>query len=87
MIECYADRYAVVGGRRYVVGHPCDWSVSLCIPKGKDGVEPIPLESDLMQELLPGLQVRLARNTMGIRRTENLEPGVSGRARFRTWPR
>lgn len=48
-----------------MVGHPCDWTVSLCIPKGDDGVEPIPLDSDLMQELLPGMQV-LYRHRMAL---------------------
>lgn len=58
VIECYADRLAVVGGRRYMIGHPCDWAVSICIPKGPDGVEAVPLDSELMEELLPGLQVK-----------------------------
>lgn len=42
-----------------MIGHPCDWAVSLCIPNGPDGVEPVPLESELMDELLPGLQVKI----------------------------
>lgn len=57
MIECYADRFAVVGGRRYMIGHPCDWAVSVCTPKDEGSVEAVPLDSELMEELLPGLQV------------------------------
>lgn len=59
MIECYADRFAVVGGRRYMIGHPCDWAVSVCTPKDEGNVEAVPLDSELMEELLPGLQVIL----------------------------
>lgn len=57
VIECYADRFAVVGGRRYMIGHPCDWAVSVCTPKDEGSVEAVPLDSELMEELLPGLQV------------------------------
>lgn len=60
VIECYADRFAVVGGRRYMIGHPCDWAVSVCTPKDEGSVEAVPLDSELMEELLPGLQVRCA---------------------------
>lgn len=60
MIECYADRFAVVGGRRYMIGHPCDWAVSICIPTEEGKVEAVPLGSELMEELVPGLQVSLA---------------------------
>ncbi|CAN0001129.1 unnamed protein product [Scytosiphon promiscuus] len=61
VIECYADRFAVVGGRRYMIGHPCDWAVSVCIPKDEGNVEAVPLDSELMEELLPGLQVELVQ--------------------------
>ena len=56
-IECYADKLAIVGGRRYMIGHPCDWAVSVCVPKDDHSVEAVPLDSDLMEELIPGLQV------------------------------
>ncbi|CAM9811024.1 unnamed protein product [Ectocarpus sp. 6 AP-2014] len=59
VIECYADRFAVVGGRRYMIGHPCDWAVSVCTPKDEGNVEAVPLDSELMEELLPGLQREL----------------------------
>lgn len=60
VIECYADRFAVVGGRRYMIGHPCDWAVSICIPTEEGKVEAVPLGSELMEELVPGLQVGFA---------------------------
>ncbi|CAN0257020.1 unnamed protein product, partial [Laminaria digitata] len=56
VIECYADRFAVVGGRRYMIGHPCDWAVSICVPTEEGKVEAVPLGSELMEELVPGLQ-------------------------------
>ncbi|CAM9164544.1 unnamed protein product [Choristocarpus tenellus] len=61
VIEVYADRFAVVGGKRYIIGHPCDWAVSICIPT-EDGVEPIPLDSKLMETLLPSLQRELEQD-------------------------
>lgn len=60
VIECYADRFAVVGGRRYMIGHPCDWAVSICVPTEEGKVEAVPLGSELMEELVPGLQVGFA---------------------------
>ena len=60
VIECYADRFAVVGGRRYMIGHPCDWAVSICVPTEEGKVEAVPLGSELMEELIPGLQVGFA---------------------------
>ncbi|CAN0326633.1 unnamed protein product, partial [Scytosiphon promiscuus] len=53
VIECYADRFAVVGGRRYMIGHPCDWAVSICVPTEEGKVEAVPLGSELMEELVP----------------------------------
>lgn len=41
-----------------MIGHPCDWAVSICIPKEEGNVEAVPLDSELMEELIPGLQVR-----------------------------
>lgn len=40
-----------------MIGHPCDWAVSICIANGPNDVEAVPLDSELMEELLPGLQV------------------------------
>lgn len=40
-----------------MIGHPCDWAVSVCTPKDEGSVEAVPLDSELMEELLPGLQV------------------------------
>jgi hypothetical protein len=25
VVECYPDVFAIVNGKRYLVGHPCDW--------------------------------------------------------------
>ncbi|CAM9401978.1 unnamed protein product [Discosporangium mesarthrocarpum] len=69
VIECYADRFAVVGGQRYIIAHPCDWAVSVCIPKGEDGVEAVPLDSELMDEIFPGMQRELEEGDIHLFRT------------------
>jgi hypothetical protein len=51
VIECYPDAFAVIGSERYFVGHPCDWCVSIGRPDGQGGLEPIPLEGELMDEV------------------------------------
>jgi hypothetical protein len=51
VIECYPDAFAVIGSDKYFVGHPCDWCVSIGRPDGQGGLEPIPLEGELMDEV------------------------------------
>ena len=51
MIECYPDVFAFIDGQKYLVGHPCDWSVSIGKPDANGNLEPVPLDGELMDEV------------------------------------
>eukprot|EP00611_Tribonema_gayanum_P004453 TRINITY_DN13640_c0_g1_i1.p1 TRINITY_DN13640_c0_g1~~TRINITY_DN13640_c0_g1_i1.p1 ORF type:complete len:174 (-),score=28.12 TRINITY_DN13640_c0_g1_i1:349-870(-) len=59
VVECYPDVFAVVNGQKYLVGHPCDWCVSIGKPDAEGNLEPIPLEGELMDEVFSTLQTML----------------------------
>ncbi|KAG5177590.1 hypothetical protein JKP88DRAFT_265038 [Tribonema minus] len=86
VVECYPDVFAVVNGQKYLVGHPCDWCVSIGKPDAEGNLEPIPLEGELMDEVFSTLQTMLEEDDVHLFRTpvtltlqgEFLEDGYEG---------
>ncbi|CAM9520273.1 unnamed protein product, partial [Chrysoparadoxa australica] len=68
-IECYVDTFAVLDGQNYLIGHPCDWVVSIGVPDESGGLEEVPIDSDLMDELFPIMQRNLEEDEVYLFRT------------------
>ncbi|CAM9097028.1 unnamed protein product [Phaeothamnion confervicola] len=68
-IECYPDAFAEVDGQRYVIAEPCDWSVSIGRPNKEGGLEPVAVDSKLMDRIFPLLQSYLEEDEIHLFRT------------------
>lgn len=69
VLECYAEAFAVVDDKKYMVGFPCDWCVSIGRPNKDGELEPLPLEGELMDDVFSTLQAMLEEDDVHLFRT------------------
>lgn len=69
MLQVFADVLAKVDGQEYLIGHPCDWAVSIGKPNAKGGMRPVPIDSEEMDDIFGPLETMLEEDDIHLMRS------------------